>query len=145
MHHNGKCSTDNYVKAQLFNEYFYSVFTRTISPHRINAEYSQPTKFLHTIDIQYMEVFEAVVSLDSNKAMGIDGISPKILKYCTTSLCEPITFLCLQLGYLPQEWCTHCITPIYKTVISRLYLITVLSHYYVLYLKLSRKLSKSIQ
>lgn len=115
MHHNGKCSTDNYVKAQLFNEYFYSVFTRTISPHRINAEYSQPTKFLHTIDIQYMEVFEAVVSLDSNKAMGIDGISPKILKYCTTSLCEPITFLCLQLGYLPQEWCTHCITPIYKT------------------------------
>ena len=40
------------------------------------------------------------------------------MKNCATSLCEPITFLyiqCLQFGYLPQEWRTHCITPIYKS------------------------------
>ena len=49
-------------------------------------------------------------SLDPNKAMGIDKISPKVLKYCATSLCEPITYLysqCLHFGYLPLEWQTH--------------------------------------
>ena len=95
-----------------------SVFTRTSSPYRTIFENSKPNKLLHTINIHYAKVFEALVSLDSSKAMGIDRISPKILKNCATSLCEPITFLyiqCLQFGYLPQEWRTHCITPIYKS------------------------------
>ena len=30
-------------------------------------ENSKPVKLLHTIDIQYAEVFEALVTLDSNK------------------------------------------------------------------------------
>ena len=68
------------------------VFTRTCSPHRTIFENSKPVKLLHTIDIQYTEVFEALVSLDSNKAMGINRISPKTLKTYATSLCEPIQF-----------------------------------------------------
>ena len=65
-------------------------------------------------NIQYAEIFEALVSLDSNKAMGIDIINPKILKICATSLCEPITCFpciqCLWFGYLPPR-----ITPIHKS------------------------------
>ena len=118
MYYNGHCSSDSFEKAQMFNKYFYSVFTRTSSPYRTIFENSKPDKLLRTINIHYTEVFEALVSLDSSKAMGIDRISPKILKNCATSLCEPITFLyiqCLWFGYLPQEWRTHCITPIYKS------------------------------
>ena len=95
------------------------MFTGTSSPYGSIFENSKPDKLLHTIDIQYAEVFEALASLDSNKAMGIDRISPKILKFCATSLYEPITFLCIQClrsGYLPQEWRTHCSTPTYLQV-----------------------------
>ena len=102
----------------MFNNYFYSVFTRNSSSHQVNPDYVQTERTLHTIEIHYTEVFEALVSLDSNKAMGIDRISPKILKYCANPLCEPITFLfsqCLRFGYIPLEWRTHCITPIYKS------------------------------
>ena len=93
MYYNGHCSSNSFEKAQMFNKYFYSVFTRTSSPYRTIFENSKPYKLLHTINIHYAEVFEALVSLDSSKAMGIDRISPKILKNCATSLCESITFL----------------------------------------------------
>ena len=116
MYYNGHCSSESFEKAQMFNKYFYSAFTRTSSPTIF--ENSKLDKLLHTINIHYAEVFEALVSLDSSKAIGIDRISPKILKNCATSLCEPITFLyiqCLWFGYFPKEWRTHCINPIYKS------------------------------
>ena len=49
--------------------------------------------------------------------MGIDGIGPKIVKFCAIALYKPIhhTFtLTLFQGYLPAEWCVHIITPIHK-------------------------------
>ena len=101
----------------MFNSYFYSVFTRGTSSCSEDYQCSQSEINLHTIEINSAEVFEALTALDPNKAMGIDKISPKMLKYCATTLCEPITYLfsqCLYSGYLPQEWWTHSITPIYK-------------------------------
>ena len=63
------------------------------------------------------DVHEALVSLDPNKAMGSDGISPKVVKYCADALCQPISYL-FQLtitnSYLPSEWRTHCVIPIFK-------------------------------
>ena len=119
MYYNDKWCSDNFGIAQLFNSYFYSVFTRETPSFSGDFYLSQSENNLRTIDISISEVFEAMNSLDPNKlkAMGIDKISPKVLKYCATSLCEPITYLysqCLHFGYLPQEWRTHCITPIYK-------------------------------
>lgn len=96
MYYNDYCSPANFEKAQMFNKYFYSAFTRTSSAYRTIFENSKPVKLLHTINMQYIEVFETLVSPDSNKAMGIDRISPKILKTCETLLCEPIAFLHIQ-------------------------------------------------
>ena len=39
----------------------------------------KPVKLLQTIDILYAKIFESLVSLDSNKTIGIDRFSPKIL------------------------------------------------------------------
>ena len=49
--------------------------------------------------------------------MGCDQISPKVLRVCATSLCEPIAALfnqSLLTGSLPAEWKKHQITPIPK-------------------------------
>lgn len=60
-------------------------------------------------DFQILEsdVFDALNLLDTSKAMGIDGISPLILKSCALALYEPLCHLfnlTLFQHELPHEW-----------------------------------------
>ena len=63
-------------------------------------------------------VFKILQSLDVSKAMGCDGISPKLLKQCSLSLYRPLHYLfslSFSQSYLPLEWRTHLIKPIFKS------------------------------
>ena len=44
-------------------------------------------------EISEEEVFEALTSLNPNKAMGIHNINPKILKHCASVLVQPMHHL----------------------------------------------------
>ena len=60
----------------------------------------------------------ALTSLNPTKAGGIDGIGPRLLKFGTTALYQPIHYLfslSLSQQYIPEEWRIHCITPIHKS------------------------------
>ena len=49
--------------------------------------------------------------------MGVDGISPRVLKGCATALLEPLTYLfqlCLNSSSIPDEWKIHKIKPLPK-------------------------------
>ena len=105
-------------KAHLFNKYFFSVFTRDSSTTPTTSSSSIHTNTLDSISISSHEVYEALASLDPNKAHGIDCLSPKIWKTCAPYLSEPLCHLytkCLQNSSLPKEWLVHCITPVYKS------------------------------
>ena len=70
------------------------------------------------IGISESDVFEALSSLDPNKAMGIDGIGPKILKHCALALFKPLHhlfLLSLSQHYLPEDWRCHLIVPVFKS------------------------------
>ena len=57
-------------------------------------------------------------SLEPNKTMGIDHISPKVLRYYASALYFPIYYLlsqCFTQSYLPYEWKIHHIIPIFKS------------------------------
>ena len=85
-------------------------------PVWFNSTNSLPT--LDDIDFDVSEVFRILASLDTSKAMGIDGIGPLVLKSCADVLCVPIHHLftvSLSNGYLPSEWRIHLITPIFKS------------------------------
>ena len=41
------------------------------------------------IHIEENEIYTALISLDVNKAIGIDNVGPKILKHCVISLFQP--------------------------------------------------------
>ena len=55
------------------NTFILYLITRNGSSHKASFKFStQSPNMLHTIDLQYAEVFEALASLDSSKVMRID-------------------------------------------------------------------------
>ena len=63
------------------------------------------------------EVFSALSILDSNKAVGADFISNKVLKECAQSLCEPLSRL-FNLSFtqciFPATWKGANVVPLFK-------------------------------
>ena len=105
-------------RVRLFNKYFHSVFTSSSYVLPSLDDLSTPETSLSNVDISISDVFQALCTLDINKAPGIDSVSPMILKYCAAPVANPIHYLLslsLRSQSLPQEWRTHSITPIFKS------------------------------
>ena len=105
-------------KAKLFNLYFHSVFNKESQPIPDYNASEQQYNSLCSFTITEADVFETLSQLDTSKAVGIDGIGPKILKHCAASLSHPLCHLfniSLSNGSVPQEWKTHIIIPIHKS------------------------------
>ena len=118
MHFNSNVANTDHYKAELFNQYFFSVFTRSTSLEPNPNDLSIPANSLDAINLTESDVFNALVNLNPHKATGIDYIAPSILKNCATSLVAPLFHLfttSLNTSVIPTEWKTHKITPIYKT------------------------------
>ena len=105
-------------KSSLFNSFFHSVFTNSsfyLSPVSLLPE---PQSVLDDFLITESEVFQALSSLDLSTAMGCDGIGPRLLKHCALAVYQPLHHLfCLSLSqhYIPVEWRTHMVRPIFKS------------------------------
>ena len=108
-------STDS-SKANLFNQYFHSVFHNSSSPAN-HDNYPATHESLNSITITVTDVFEALISLDVEKSCGIDRIAPKVLHSCAGPLCEPLHHLfsmSLRHATLPSSWKIHKVIPIFK-------------------------------
>ncbi len=104
-------------KAQLFNQFFHSVFSH-VSSTGISDLYLNSSTQSDESPFSEEDVFNIMTKLDVTKAMGIDGIPNCILKFCSSSLSEPVFHLfnlCWSMSCLPQEWKIHKITPIFKS------------------------------
>ena len=104
-------------KANFFNQFFHSVFN-DYSTLPSNEPSTIPADSLSSISISIHDTWDVLVTLDSTKAMGYDGIPPLILKHAATELVDPIHYLfnlCISQSYLPSEWRSHLITPIPKS------------------------------
>ena len=103
-------------KAELFNQFFFSVYSN--NSNQATSSVTNSLLTLDDIDFDVSEVFRILASLDTSKAMGIDGIGPLVLKSCADVLCVPTHHLFTvshSNGYLPSEWRIHLITPIFKS------------------------------
>ena len=104
------------AKANLFNQYFHSVFHNS-SPFPDINDLPSIQDSLNSITITVADVYEALISLDVEKSPGADKISPRILCSCAEALCEPLHHLfSLSLRYatLPNCWKVHKIVPVFK-------------------------------
>ena len=117
LHFDLQVANTDYGKAELFNQYFFSVFT-DCNPHQSNFnEPVLPEESLNEIHFTESDVFHALINLNSNKATGIDTISPCVLRKCACALVAPLFHLftaSLSTSIIPIEWKTHMIIPVYK-------------------------------
>ena len=113
-----RCAVSDYHRACLFNEFFHSIFTSSSFQLPLLSEMLTPSSNISEIDISELDVYDALESLDPSKASGCDGISAKILKNCAIALYQPLHHLfslSLCQHYIPLEWRTHLIRPIFKS------------------------------
>ena len=113
-----RTGSSDYEKVTLFNTFFHSVFT--LSSYQIPPMESFPsaTSTVSDISISEMDVYKALSSLNTTKAMGPDRIGPKVLKHCASALYSPLHhlfLLCLSQHNLPSEWREHLIIPVFKS------------------------------
>ena len=105
-------------KAEMFNNYFYSIY---ISSHFIlpnMEELAKPTNSISDILLSYEEVYQVLSTLQIKKACGPDGIGPSVLQACASSLTPILHHLfsfSLNNGVVPTEWKLHAITPVFKS------------------------------
>ena len=105
-------------KAELFNQYFYSVFTDAATPLPNLEEVSIPSSAIPDITLSFQDIFEELRSLQTSKAVGPDNIGPKVLNSCADSLTAPLHHLfslSLANGVIPSDWKCHNIIPVYKS------------------------------
>ena len=122
MCYNDECASTDIDKAQLFDKYFYSVFSLSLAPVNIpESPESQPSdQTFNDIQFTNCDVFELLTSLDVSKACGIDNLSPKVFKHvlCSTITLQIICHLfytSISSSTIPHDWCTHCVVPIHKS------------------------------
>jgi len=83
-------STDSH-KAQIFNNYFHSVFSVSTGTSSVpEAPLIDHIPAIQDIHFSDSDVLYLLTSLDTSKACGIDNLSPKIFKFCALPLLKII-------------------------------------------------------
>lgn len=102
------CSTGS-NDYSLFNTFFHPQWFPDPSIGRV------PANTLSDIGISELDVFEILSTLDVSK---VNGIDTKVLKHCALALYKPLHhlfLLSLSQHYLPSDWRTHLIVPVFKS------------------------------
>ena len=79
-------------KANLFNCYFHSAFSSSSSLSSTD-DLPESSRYLNIIEFTETEVFQVLTTLDPNKALGNDNISPRVLRACALALYKPLHHL----------------------------------------------------
>ena len=112
----------NTAKASLLNEVLSQNFNRTIPP-LANTDYhffmADPSStFPEEIFCTEEEVLDLLLTVDTSKATGSDGISGRMLKSTAHSIAPGLTELfnlSIRTGRIPQQWKTSSVVPIPKS------------------------------
>lgn len=115
---NSSAVTGNDI-SNLYVSYFESVYSQNI-PHQRHASDSvsvEPILTLHNFEIDSVDVYKSLLSLNIKKGAGPDGLPNIFLKSCAGSLGEPLAHIfcaSLQQGVFSTDWKTSYISPIHK-------------------------------
>ena len=102
----------NVEKAEVFNQYFASVFNKS----NMQPEYA-PNNILNTANYNEEQISDIFFEHDPDKSTGHDKIGNTLLKKCHKTLCKSLKLIfqtCLNKQCYPSYWKICQITPIFK-------------------------------
>jgi len=106
LHNNdGNQINENKQKAELFNEFFSSVYTIEDTQNVPESQNMEAEHQLHKIHKE-AEMTTILQKLQADKSPGNDGINPRVLSECANQLALPLTTLfrnSMKQGQLPHE------------------------------------------
>ena len=108
-----KSANTDIEKAELFNQYFQSVFSK--NHHDYTLTEGQPK--LSMINFSELEIQLVLQSLDESKAKGLDRMGNNLLKKLSDSLPKSLHLIFNTIAnkcYFPSFWKTSEIIPIFK-------------------------------
>ena len=122
LQHNGVEVSDAQEKAEIFNNYFKSVFKRDdcapLQEDYFFSDCDNENQSLRNITVLPSMVKEFLDQLNISKSCGPDGITSRLLKECSKSLSIPFCTLFnrqLDSGCFPKVWKTANLVPVYKS------------------------------
>ena len=113
----GDIVNEDKQKAEIFNQYFSSVFTdeETSNIPSIEVEGDFPT--LDSISFTTEDIVSLLDKLGTSKAAGPDGIHSKVLKECKSQIAPALSLIygqSLQEAVIPTQWKEAHVKPIFK-------------------------------
>ena len=112
-----KYSFTDQEKSNCLNDYFASVSTVDDSNASLPNLIPKTNNSLSYFQITETEIAEMIETLDSNKAVREDLISPRVFKATKRSISKPLCMLfnkSLQTSVYPTSWKSAIIVPLYK-------------------------------
>jgi len=113
----GNLVTDNYTKAELFNDSFVSQTLLDTDSASIPITPLQNSSTIDPLIIMPEEVYKILSNLDPNKATGPDGLGNFLLKEAAVPIAQPLSELfnfSLSLCKFPSIWKIAQVVPIFK-------------------------------
>ena len=113
----GTIAQDDVQKAEAFNQFFTSIFTKEAPTHLPSLHIDHVVDPVGLPDISTELVCSMLHKLDSYKSPGPDGWPLWALKETAESICIPLSILysrSLDTGILPDGWKRGHLTPVYK-------------------------------
>ena len=126
----GRLLSSDIDKAEEFNTYFSSVFTREENLNDMPKFCVDVKETLSDINFTEFDVVKLLQNVKPNKSPGPDDIHPRILKECAPELAVPLYILfrkSLDGETIPQSWKLANVTPIFKIYT----IVQLASHLYV--------------
>ena len=107
------------AKANEFNQYFLSVFTKEqmsdLPCLRQSLKFAAP--LISTVGFSPQEVFDHLSSIDISKACGPDAIPGFLLRASAELISSPLSFLfttSMRTATLPRDWVIANVVPVFK-------------------------------
>ncbi|KAG7296239.1 hypothetical protein JYU34_021353 [Plutella xylostella] len=120
MIYNNKVSQDGQIIADMFNNYFQSVFEPNCISNDCGTLADDPNApiSISSIHITQEIVLKHLEHVDVSKGAGCDGIHPLFISKCAKQLVVPLSIIykkSIGEGCFPELWKRAIVTPIYKS------------------------------
>ena len=118
IEYEGQRAYTPFDKANLFNSFFQSVYTKASEASNFQNLNQLTEHVIGDLSCIVEEVTKLLQSIDVNKASGPDNISPRVLKECAMELALPLTIFfnfTLSRGNIPTDWKVANAVPIFKS------------------------------